>query len=147
MRTGVPHCSELGPLLFCVYITPLSRMLSATVLSYHFYADDTTFLLIARTLLPALLLCLLLWILFTLGSLQIIFSVNPSKTEFLIIGTLQQRSRLTATTLFNSSYGLSLIQHVILVLFFTGVFLLKNISSLSANPSTFKYVNFTPSCS
>ena len=59
---------------------------------------NTIFLLTVMTRPLALLLFLQLWILFTLGSLQGL-SANPSKTEFLIIGTPQQRSKLTVTIL------------------------------------------------
>ena len=101
MHTGVSQGSLLGPLLFCLYTTPLSHMLSATALSYHFYADDTQLYISfnspdSATSLATLSLALdsvHAWL--TANRL----SVNPSKTEFLIIGTPQQRSKLTATSL------------------------------------------------
>ena len=76
-------------------------MLSTTALSYHFYADDTQLYnsfnspdsATSLATLSSALDSVHAWL--TSNRL----SVNPSKTEFLIIGTPQQRSKLTATTL------------------------------------------------
>ena len=38
---GVPQCSALGPLLFTIYMAPISDIIKLHHLNYRLYADDT----------------------------------------------------------------------------------------------------------
>ena len=97
LHFGVPQGSVLGPFLFCLYTTSISQMINTHDVSHHMYADDTqVYIELSQSdthkSISSLSDCLTdisLW----MKSSKL--KLNSNKTEFIIIGTKQQRRKLS----------------------------------------------------
>ena len=100
LNCGVPQGSCLGPVLFLLYVSQLFQIINRHPPSSHGYADDTQLYLSFRPESPVVqdqaiqtinncIVEVRAW----LVSHKLMF--NDTKTEFLIIGTRQQLSKVT----------------------------------------------------
>ena len=84
----------LGPILFTMYTTPLSLIITAFGLKHYLYADDiqiyTSF--VAEDITQSLIVVQNCILAIRVWMDQNMLKFNPSKTVFMIIGNLTQRT-------------------------------------------------------
>jgi len=95
----------LGPLLVIIYTTPLSSLISDSSVKHHLYADDTYQLFISFSALDFTLnIAHLKTTIDNVSTWMSADLLSVNKSEFFLIGLLQQLIKVTDPTLFMPSH-------------------------------------------
>ena len=96
LKYGVPQGSVLGPILFNLYTTPLSSLISSHSLDHKLFADDTQMYTCFTPISYSDAVSTLQQAFQSISSWMSanFLALNPSKTEFMLFGTPQQLLKL-----------------------------------------------------
>ena len=101
LSCGVPQSSVLGLILFNMYTTPLSNLISSRSLNHQLYADDTQIFI---SFSPKTFTTAITQLQDTISEISSwmtanLLSLNPYKTEFMLVGLPQEISKISNPSL------------------------------------------------
>ena len=104
IELGIPQGSVLGPILFTIYTVPIGDICRKHQVAFHLYADDTQIYLSFKPSTPSSKHECIAKIENCIDEIgtwmtQNLLKCNNDKTEFILVGTQQQLSKLDNTSL------------------------------------------------